>query len=81
VRSWESKNEELEHFQGAARAPNGLLGGFSGFLAEEDETLVLWVFMKMGWIDGKDAYAASLISANSRYGTLVQKFNQALKNH
>lgn len=81
ILSWESRNEELEQYQGAARSPNGLLGGFSGFPAEEDEVLVLWVFTKMGWLDGKEAHVAAQISANSRYVVLVQQFNRALKDH
>lgn len=75
--SWQSKNEALEQYQGAARTPNGMLGGFSGFTAEEDEALVLWVFIKMGWMTGKEAYAFAKISSNSRWHTLSQMFDLA----
>ena len=77
ILSWQSKNEALEQYQGAACAPNGMLGGFSGFTAEEDEALVLWVFIKMGWMTGKQAYAAAQISSNSRWMVLSQMFDLA----
>lgn len=73
--SWESMNVDLEQYQGAACATNGLLGGFSGFTAEEDEALVLWIFIKMGWMSGKEAYTAAQISSNSRWHVLSQMFD------
>lgn len=79
VLSWQSKNEALQQYQGAVRAPNGLLGSFSGFTGEEDETIILWAFTKMEFLSGKEAYQAAQISSNSRYAYLVQKFNQAEK--
>lgn len=80
VLSWQSKNDELEQYQGAVRAPNGLLGGFSGFPAEEDEVLVLWVFWKMGWLNGTEVNEAIEISSNSRYRVLFEQFTRALKD-
>lgn len=77
--SWESMNVALKKYQGAARATNGLIGSFSGFTAEEDEALVLWVFSLMGWMTAREAAAAIRISSNARYEDLCVKFGIAVE--
>jgi hypothetical protein len=77
--SWQSMNVALEQYQGAARATNGLIGGFSGFTAEEDEALVLWVFSMMGWMTAREAAATARISSNSCYEDLCVKFGIAVE--
>lgn len=81
--SWESKEDAAGQHQGGVRAPNGLLGAFSGFsaeaaeAAEEDEVLVLWVFTKMDWMSVEQAREAALVSSNRRYTELMKKFDRA----
>ncbi|MBX2866395.1 hypothetical protein KTR10_00325 [Candidatus Kaiserbacteria bacterium] len=79
ILSWESRNEALEQYQGGVRAPNGLIGSFSGFTAEEDEVIVLWAFNKMGWMSDEEVLEAVSISSNTRYRDLFPLFNKVAK--
>ena len=65
-------------FPGAVRFKLvAVIMAISGFTAEEDEAAVLWIGIKMGWMQSKEAFAAAQISSNSRYRVLVQKFDEA----
>lgn len=77
VLSWQSRNNELGQFQGAARFRLvGIIMAISGFTAEEDEAAVLWIGYKMGWVSLDEAWEISQISENSRYRDLFVIFNQ-----
>lgn len=78
VLSWQSRNMDLMQFPGAVRFKLvAVIMAISGFTAEEDEAAVLWIGIKMGWMQSKEAFAAAQISSNSRYRVLVQKFDEA----
>lgn len=76
--SWQSHDMEKKQFPGGVRFKIvGLIVAISGFKAEEDEVAVLWIGVKMGWMQSKDAFAAAQISSNSRYRILMQKLDEA----